>query len=84
MQINEEKIFTNILQAFALSILTFGVSYLRNIGLETAKLNMSVVQLKYEIRSLSDNQGNVNKSLTDKIDLHERRLILIEKKGFIK
>lgn len=79
--LNEDRFIEKLLQTAAIGILTFGVSYLRNIGLETAQLNISLVQLKYEIRSLSDNQHNVNKALMEKLDSHEHRLQNIERKA---
>lgn len=80
MIINGEKVLEGVFKSLAISLITFGVTFLRNIGQETAKLNENMIKLKYEIMSLSDNQGNINKSLMEKIQLHNQRIIYIEQK----
>lgn len=76
MAINEEKLFEKVLQACALSVLSFGVTYVRNIGIETVKLNENFIQFKYEMRAL----GDKNNAITEKLNNHESRLNTLEKK----
>ena len=81
---NGEKLIAGLLQSLLISVVTFGVSYLKNIGTQSEKLNVSLIQLKYEIRTISDNQNSVNRTILEKLNSHEKRLIKIETKRLLK
>ena len=74
------KFFESLLKTAIVGVMAFGVTYLRGIGQETTKLNINLLQLKYEIRSLGDNQNTVNRELMSKLNSHEFRLSVIERK----
>lgn len=73
MNIDVDKIAESVLKAVAISILGFGVNYLRSIGVD-------IGELKYEIRALGENQNSVNRELMFKMTSHESRIKMIEKK----
>lgn len=79
-----EMIFESLIKALILGALSFGVSYIKNIGIEAGKLNISLIQLKYELRAFSDNQNNVNKALMEKLNSHENRISFIERRRHAK
>lgn len=80
MKIDGEKLAETLLKTAIVGIMTFGVTYLRGIGQDTAKLNLNLIQLKYEIRSLSENQNSVNKEIMLKLEGHETRIEAMERK----
>jgi len=79
LNINGEKLMEAILKALVVGVMGFGVSYLRGIGQDTNRLNLTLMQLKYEIRALSENQNSVNKEIMLKLSSHEHRIDGLEK-----
>jgi len=68
-----------VLKGLLVGIAGFAVSYLKDIGMETATLSRQFVELKYEIKRLAENQLELNNNLTRKIESLENRVEKLER-----
>jgi phosphoribosylaminoimidazole-succinocarboxamide synthase len=65
-----------IIRAVAIGVASLAVSYLRDIGKETAMLSMQFLELKYEIKRLAD----ANLNYAEKLENIEKRIKALEEK----
>jgi len=65
-----------IIRAVAIGVASLAVSYLRDIGKETAMLSMQFLELKYEIKRLAD----ANLNYAEKLENIEQRIKRLEDK----
>ena len=65
-----------IISAVAIGVASLAVSYLRDIGKETAMLSMQFLELKYEIKRLAD----ANLNYAEKLENIEQRIKRLEDK----
>jgi len=78
----DEKVFSAVAKGLSVTVLSMGVNYLRNIGAESAELNINVVKMQTELRGLMFRQNEINQEmkerlmkLSDKVEkLEERKL----------
>jgi hypothetical protein len=70
-----------ILRVVLLGIAGFAVSYLKDIGRETASLSTQFLELKYEIKRLAENQIEMNSQFANKLEKIDQRVIDLERKG---
>jgi hypothetical protein len=79
---NQTEIWSNWLLRFIIvSIAGFAVSYLKDIGRETASLSNQFLELKYEIKRLAENQMEMNSNFAKQLEKIDRRVIELEQKG---
>jgi hypothetical protein len=70
-----------ILRVALLGIAGFAVSYLKDIGRETASLSNQFLELKYEIKRLAENQLEMNTQFARQLEKIDQRVIDLEKRG---
>ena len=70
-----------ILRVVLLGIAGFAVSYLKDIGRETASLSNQFLELKYEIKRLAENQLEMNTQFARQLEKIDQRVIDLEKRG---
>jgi hypothetical protein len=70
-----------ILRVVLLGIAGFAVSYLKDIGRETASLSTQFLELKYEIKRLAENQIEMNTQFANKLEKIDQRVNDLERKG---
>jgi len=79
---NQAEIWSNWLLRFIIvGISGFAVSYLKDIGRETASLSNQFLELKYEIKRLAENQMEMNSNFAKQLEKIDRRVIELEQKG---
>jgi hypothetical protein len=70
-----------ILRVALLGIAGFAVSYLKDIGRETASLSNQFLELKYEIKRLAENQLEMNTQFARQLEKIDQHIIDLEKRG---
>lgn len=79
---NQAEIWSNWLLRFIIvGISGFAVSYLKDIGRETASLSNQFLELKYEIKRLAENQMEMNSTFAKQLERIDQRVIELEQKG---
>lgn len=68
-----------ILRVILVGIAGFAVSYLKDIGRETASLSSQFLELKYEIKRLAENQLEMNTQFARQLEKLDERVNQIEK-----
>lgn len=68
-----------ILRVVLVGIAGFAVSYLKDIGRETASLSAQFLELKYEIKRLAENQLEMNTQFARQLEKIDQRVIELEK-----
>lgn len=68
-----------ILRVVLVGIAGFAVSYLKDIGRETASLSNQFLELKYEIKRLAENQLEMNTQFARQLEKLDERVNQIEK-----
>lgn len=67
-----------VLRLVIVGISSFAVSYLRDIGRETAALSNQFLELKYEIKRLAENQVDINSNFARQLERLEKRVTDLE------
>jgi hypothetical protein len=68
-----------LLRVMLVGIAGFAVSYLKEIGTQTASLSSQFLELKYEIKRLAENQIEMNSQFAKQLDKLDERVSQIEK-----
>lgn len=79
MKNNQEQWPEWILRVILVGIAGFAVSYLKDIGRETASLSNQFLELKYEIKRLAENQLEMNTQFARQLEKLDERVNQIEK-----
>lgn len=79
MKNNQEHWPEWILRVILVGIAGFAVSYLKDIGRETASLSNQFLELKYEIKRLAENQLEMNTQFARQLEKLDERVNQIEK-----
>lgn len=79
MKNNQEQWPEWILRVILVGIAGFAVSYLKDIGRETASLSSQFLELKYEIKRLAENQLEMNTQFARQLEKLDERVNQIEK-----
>lgn len=81
MTMKDAELWTNWLLRFTIvSISGFAVTYLKDIGRETAALSNQFLELKYEIKRLAENQMEMNNNFAKQLDRLDERVNQLEKR----
>ena len=81
MTMKDAELWTNWLLRFTIvSISGFAVTYLKDIGRETAALSNQFLELKYEIKRLAENQMEMNNNFAKQLDKLDERVNQLEKR----
>lgn len=82
MKNNHQELWPEwILRVLLLGIAGFAVSYLKDIGRETASLSNQFLELKFEIKRLAENQIEMNSHFAKQLEKIDQRVIDLEKTG---
>lgn len=77
----DAELWTNWLLRFVIvGISGFAVTYLKDIGRETAALSNQFLELKYEIKRLAENQMEMNNNFAKQLDKLDERVNQLEKR----
>jgi hypothetical protein len=75
-----DKIIDLSIKAFVAALIGLGVAYIKNLGQETANLNLNIVELKAEVRGSNIYQNEINRNFRERFDKLEQRLDSMERK----
>lgn len=79
MSKNQEQWMEWILRFLLIGISSFAVTYLRDIGKETSILSAQLLELRYEIKRLAENQIEMNTQFARQLEKLGARVDQIEK-----
>lgn len=68
-----------LLRVILVGIAGFAVSYLKEIGTQTASLSSQFLELKFEIKRLAENQIEMNSQFAKQLEKLDERVSQIEK-----
>lgn len=81
MTMKDAELWSNwLLRVILVGISAFAVTYLKDIGTQTASLSNQFLELKYEIKRLAENQMEMNNNFAKQLDKLDERVNQLEKR----
>lgn len=64
----DEKFIDLAIKTFVATLIGLGVAYIRNLGQETAALNLNIAEFRAETRGSTAYQNEINRSFKEQLD----------------